>query len=47
MGVDNGKQDVSPPRAPALLQSPGINWSWGFFGGGDCGFFPFPSAFLT
>lgn len=34
MGVDslNGKQDVSPPRAPALLQSPGINWSCGFLG---------------
>lgn len=49
MGVDslNGKQDVSPLRAPALPQSPGINWSWGFFGGGDSGFFSFPSAFLS
>lgn len=48
MGVDslNGKQDVSPLRAPALLQSPGINWSWGFFGGGDSGFFLFLLPFF-
>lgn len=31
MGVDslNGKQDAPPQRPPALLQSTGINWSWG------------------
>lgn len=47
MGVDslNGKQDAPPQRPPALLQSTGINWSWGVWVVVTW-VFAFPSFFL-
>lgn len=48
MGTDSFevKTGCVPTKAPALQQSTGINWSWGFFVGGDGGFLFFLSFLL-